>query len=121
MSVPSVSLFQFSLCIRIKLTLRLLEEDSYEGTQVSGSVCEREIISGKAAARYILYRAHVLNVGWILARARNPYSVQPVGVLLRLDVLLKIGRHGAGQILRVVVIFGLPSEDLTAKIVRKCF
>ena len=102
----------------IKLTFRPLEENSHEGAEVSGRVCEREIISREAAARDVLNRAHVLDVGGIFTRARNPHRVQPVGVFLGLDVLLEVGRHGAGQVLRVVVIFGLPSENLMAKSTR---
>lgn len=101
------------LYIYIKLTFRPLEENSYEGAEVSGGVCEGEVVTRETSTRNVLNRAHVLHVGWILARARDPHRVQPVRVLLRFDVLLKIGGHGGGQILRVVVIFRLPAENLT--------
>lgn len=99
--------------IYIKLTFRPLEENSYEGAEVSGGVCEGEVVSRETSTRDVLNRAHVLHVGWILARARDPHRVQSVRVLLRFDVLLKIGGHAGGQILRVVVIFRLPAENLT--------
>ena len=94
------------------LTFRPLEEDSYEGTKVSGGICEREIVSRETTTRNVLNSAHVLNVSGIFTRTWHPHGIQSVGVFLLFDVLLKIGWHGARQVFRVVVIFRFPAENL---------
>lgn len=94
------------------LTFRPLEEDSHEGAKIAWGVCEREVVSRESTTRNVLNRAHVLNVRWIFTSTGYPNGIQSISDLFLLNVLLEISWHSARQVSRVVVVLGLPAENL---------
>ncbi len=95
------------------LTLRLLEVGEDDWAEVILLIPVRVVVGGDARVREVLDVADVLDIGGIFALARDPYHLaHHLGRGLLLDVLAQVGRHLLGQLARVRVGLGLPSEDL---------